>query len=91
VPLVAALYLAFAIVSWHLAGSACLRLSAGDRVTALFASTQKTVAMGIPIISATFGSRVGTYAIPLMIYQIVQIVVPSMVIGRLRKYIKKRR
>lgn len=91
VPLVLALYLAFAIVSWHLAGSACLQLSAGDRVTALFASTQKTVAMGIPIISATFGNQVGTYAIPLMIYQIVQIVVPSMVIGRLRRYIKKQR
>lgn len=89
VALILILYLCFAILSWWVAGSRCFRFQAGDRVAALFASTQKTVALGIPIIQATFGVNVGLFSIPLLIYQAVQIIVPSIILGRLRNYVRE--
>ena len=83
------LYLCFAALSWWVTGLRCFRFQAGDRVAALFASTQKTVALGIPIIQATFGVNVGLYSIPLLIYQAVQIIVPSIILDRLRRYVRE--
>ncbi|KAL7565436.1 hypothetical protein ACA910_020824 [Epithemia clementina (nom. ined.)] len=60
------------------------------RIMGLFGCTHKTVALGIPLISAVYeGSpNVGTYTLPLLIWYPMQLIVGSLLVERLRKFKK---
>ena len=59
------------------------------RVMGLFGCTQKTIALGIPLILAIFGSsdNVGMYTLPILIWHPMQLVVGSILVPRLQKFI----
>ncbi|KAL7565450.1 hypothetical protein ACA910_020834 [Epithemia clementina (nom. ined.)] len=60
------------------------------RIMGLFGCTHKTIALGIPLISAVYeGSPyVGTYTLPLLIWYPMQLIVGSLLVERLRKFKK---
>lgn len=59
------------------------------RVMGLFGCTQKTIALGIPLILAIFGNsdNVGMYTLPVLIWHPMQLVVGSTLAPRLRKFV----
>jgi solute carrier family 10 (sodium/bile acid cotransporter), member 7 len=59
------------------------------RVMGLFGCTQKTVALGIPLIVAIFGKsdNVGMYTLPILIWHPMQLVVGATLAPRLRKFV----
>ncbi len=61
------------------------------RVTALFASTHKTVAMGIPLITAIYGDNplVGLYTLPLLIWHPLQLIVGSFLAPKLAAWVNR--
>jgi len=60
------------------------------RVTGLFCCTQKTVALGIPLINAMFEDSqfLGIYSLPLITWYISQFLIGSFLSLRLRKFIE---
>jgi len=59
------------------------------RVMGLFGCTQKTIALGIPLILAIFGSsdNIGMYTLPVLIWHPMQLVVGSILAPRLQKFV----
>ena len=53
-----------------------------DRIAIFFCATQKTVAMGLPLIEAMFGdnSNMGIYIIPLLLYHPFQLICDSLLV-----------
>ena len=60
----------------------------GLRVMGLFGCTQKTIALGIPLILSIFGGNKyeSLYTLPILIWHPMQLVVGSFVVGRLQKF-----
>ena len=60
----------------------------GLRVRGLFGCTQKTIALGIPLILSIFGGTKyeSLYTLPILIWHPMQLVVGSCVVGRLQKF-----
>eukprot|EP00804_Cyclotella_cryptica_P019570 CCRYP_014320-RA/>CCRYP_014320-RA protein AED:0.11 eAED:0.11 QI:348/0.5/0.66/1/1/1/3/331/456 len=58
----------------------------------LFGCTQKTVAMGVPLINAIYESNplVGLYTLPLLIWHPMQLVLGTAIAPRLADYVKRR-
>ena len=54
----------------------------------LFGCTQKTIALGIPLILSIFGGTKyeSLYTLPILIWHPMQLVVGSFVVGRLQKF-----
>jgi solute carrier family 10 (sodium/bile acid cotransporter), member 7 len=59
------------------------------RVMGLFGCTQKTIALGIPLILAIFGKsdNIGMYTLPILIWHPMQLVVGATLAPRLRKFV----
>ena len=59
------------------------------RVMGLFGCTQKTVAVGIPLISAMYGDNpaVGLYTLPLIIWHTMQLVIGTALMARLSAFV----
>jgi solute carrier family 10 (sodium/bile acid cotransporter), member 7 len=60
----------------------------GLRVMGIFGCTQKTIALGIPLIVSIFGKSryVSWYTLPILIWHPMQLVVGSCIVGRLQKF-----
>jgi sodium/bile acid cotransporter 7 len=60
------------------------------RVTGIFCCTQKTVALGIPLINAMFEDSpyLGIYSIPLISWYVSQFLIGSFLAPRLRKFVE---
>jgi sodium/bile acid cotransporter 7 len=66
------------------AGARLLGLNAGNRIAALFVAPQKTVAMGLPLLSAYFASTPDILApviLPLLFYHAFQLLVAGLVMA----------
>ncbi|GMI06193.1 hypothetical protein TrRE_jg5676 [Triparma retinervis] len=61
------------------------------RVFALFGGTHKTVAMGIPLITALYeqDERLALYTLPLLVWHPVQLVIGSALAPRLNKWVEE--
>eukprot|EP00469_Lotharella_globosa_P012194 CAMPEP_0167788660 /NCGR_PEP_ID=MMETSP0111_2-20121227/10172_1 /TAXON_ID=91324 /ORGANISM="Lotharella globosa, Strain CCCM811" /LENGTH=410 /DNA_ID=CAMNT_0007680579 /DNA_START=120 /DNA_END=1352 /DNA_ORIENTATION=+ len=66
----------------------CLGYTRPDIVAVLFCSTQKTVALGIPLISAMYedSDSIGILSVPLLIYHPMQLVIGSLLVGKLSQW-----
>jgi solute carrier family 10 (sodium/bile acid cotransporter), member 7 len=62
-----------------------------QRVFGLFGCTHKSMAIGILLVDAVFGHepRAGLYALPLLVYHPLQLVLGTMVVPRLERYVKR--
>eukprot|EP00602_Paraphysomonas_sp_CaronLab_P009216 CAMPEP_0185034548 /NCGR_PEP_ID=MMETSP1103-20130426/24531_1 /TAXON_ID=36769 /ORGANISM="Paraphysomonas bandaiensis, Strain Caron Lab Isolate" /LENGTH=313 /DNA_ID=CAMNT_0027571249 /DNA_START=165 /DNA_END=1103 /DNA_ORIENTATION=+ len=89
--IVLALQVLFSGIVWRAMSVPCLKLSPRRRVAGLFASTQKTIALGIPLITAVFegSDNLSYYTIPILIYHPMQLVLGSLLIPHLSDYIKR--
>ena len=80
-------YLAFShllLVLASYAGARLLRLSAGNRIAAIFVAPQKTIAMGLPLLSAYFAANPAMLApaiLPLLFYHPFQLLVAGLLRG----------
>ena len=76
------------ILAWY-----CLKLLFRDkpklRVMGLFGCTHKTVAMGVPLITAIYGDHpsVGQYTLPLLIWHPMQLVIGTFLAPRLTAFV----
>lgn len=69
--------------TWHLGG--WMGMPRGDRIALLFCGTKKSLATGVPMASVLFsGPIVSVLVIPLMLYHQSQLIVSSVLAGRLR-------
>uniref|UniRef100_A0A7S0D1Q8 Sodium/bile acid cotransporter n=1 Tax=Amorphochlora amoebiformis TaxID=1561963 RepID=A0A7S0D1Q8_9EUKA len=82
------LHLAYLALCFTTARFKCLGYARPDIVTVLFCSTQKTVALGIPLITAIYeeSEQAGILSVPLLIYHPMQLVVGSLLINRLYEF-----
>jgi solute carrier family 10 (sodium/bile acid cotransporter), member 7 len=73
--------------SWWLGGLHVMGFSRGDRIAALLCSTQKTIALGIPMLSILYGHhpRLAWLTLPLICYHPLQLVVSGVLAARLRQ------
>ena len=70
-------------LTWHVGG--WLGFPRGDRIALLFCGTKKSLATGVPMASVLFsGPIVSVLVIPLMLYHQAQLIVSSVLAGRLR-------
>jgi len=79
----------FKLIAWTLLRS----LFQGQptlRVTGLFCCTQKTVALGIPLINAMFEDSpyLGIYSLPLLAWYVSQFFIGSFLAPRLRQFVE---
>jgi solute carrier family 10 (sodium/bile acid cotransporter), member 7 len=84
------LHVFFLLTAWLLSGSA--GLPRPDRMAALFVGTQKTIALGLPMIYFFMADRphlAGALAIPLLIYHPMQLIIGSFLAQRLSKTSKQ--
>merc|ERR1712146_837764 len=74
------LYLLYCTVCFFTATLECLRYERADVIAVLFCSTQKTVALGIPLITAIYeeSDNAGILSIPVLIYHPMQLVIGSL-------------
>lgn len=69
-------------LTWHL--GSWMGLPRGDRIALLFCGTKKSLATGVPMASVLFsGPIVSVLVIPLMLYHQAQLIVSSVLAGRL--------
>jgi sodium/bile acid cotransporter 7 len=75
----------FRFFSWS-----ALKLSRSDVIAAMFCSSQKTLAFGLPIIQTIFegNANVAIYSAPLMIIHPIQLMIGSILVPRLERYVK---
>uniref|UniRef100_A0A7S2TT72 Uncharacterized protein n=1 Tax=Lotharella oceanica TaxID=641309 RepID=A0A7S2TT72_9EUKA len=78
-------YLAFCFFTTRIP---CFGYTRPDIVALLFCSTQKTVALGIPLISAMYedSDSIGILSVPLLIYHPMQLVIASLLVGKLGQW-----
>jgi sodium/bile acid cotransporter 7 len=81
---VALIHLAVLLIAWGLA-TAC-GFSPADRIAALFCSTQKTMALGVPLISILYGHhpQLAWLTLPLIVYHPLQLVLGGVLATRLK-------
>ena len=84
------LYCAFAWFAWISSGLACMKIAAEDRITAVFTISNKTAAMGVPLINTIYADsdNLGLYIVPLLLYYSCQLLIGSFLTSALRKWIK---
>ncbi len=68
---------------------AALRLDRRDRIAVFFCSTQKTLAMGIPLAMAFFSGSIGMILVPITFYHFFQLVFGSAMIPVWRRSVEK--
>jgi SBF-like CPA transporter family (DUF4137) len=82
--------IALMVLAWY-----ALKLAFPDqpklRVMGLFGGTQKTVAMGLPLISAIYDGNpnVGLYSLPLLCWHPLQLVLGSLIAPRLLAFVER--
>ena len=83
------LIIMFKFIAWMLLRS-LFHGQPTQRVTGLFCCTQKTVALGIPLINAMFEDSpyLGIYSIPLITWYISQFIIGSFLAPKLRKFVE---
>ena len=77
------------VLMWAIFAIPALDLILEDRIAGLFCSSHKTLAMGIPLITAIYSNsdNLGPYTIPLLIYHPLQIVFGSFMTPRLSRMV----
>ena len=77
VSLVASLHVLLLALNWRLSAMPCWAFTRADRIAALLCGTQKTVAMGIPLILVIYdhGPQTGLISIPLLCYHPLQLLI----------------
>jgi len=82
------LHLTFLVVCFTTSRLPCLGYSRPDIVAVLFCSTEKTVALGIPLITAIYEGNddIGILSVPLLIYHPMQLVIGSLFVGHLYEW-----
>lgn len=85
--LVGASHLGFLASAWWMGGLA--RLRAPDRISVFFASTQRTLALGLPLLNLMFNYRpdLGLLCTPLLLQHPMQLIVGSLLTTRLKHYV----
>jgi sodium/bile acid cotransporter 7 len=83
----AVLHLGLLALSWWLAGWRLFGFTRGDRIAALLCSTQKTIALGVPMLSILYGHhpQLAWLTLPLICYHPLQLVISGVLAGRLRR------
>lgn len=80
------------MIAWHLLG---LQFPNEPelRVTGLFCSSHKTVALGVPLINSMYGHdpNVALYTLPILVYHPMQLVLGSFLVPALSSYIRTER
>lgn len=86
--LVSATHLGSLVAVWQIGGLA--RLQAAQRITLTLCSTQKTLALGLPLLKIIFASRpdLGILCTPLLIQHPLQLLVGSLLSPRFQAYAK---
>lgn len=77
----------FVILAAAWAGTRVIGLTHPDRVAVLFAATQKTLALGFPLVSALLADRpemIGPATLPIIVYHATQLVVSGVLVERLK-------
>jgi solute carrier family 10 (sodium/bile acid cotransporter), member 7 len=62
------------------------------RVTGLFGCTHKTISIGVPLITAIYGShhpKIGLYTLPILIWHPMQLMVGTLIMPRLQAFIQR--
>lgn len=83
------LHLALLMIAAALAR--CFGLSIGERVAVIFTAPQKTLSMGVPLITAYFSGNPELTAVamvPLLFYHPMQLFAAALIVGRLRASLK---
>jgi sodium/bile acid cotransporter 7 len=73
-------------LSWWLSGLTVFRFTRADRIAALFCSTQKTIALGVPLLSILYEHhpQLAWLTLPLVCYHPLQLVVSGVLAARFR-------
>jgi sodium/bile acid cotransporter 7 len=84
------LLLLFQVIAWILLRSLFHNEHRAMRVTGLFCCTQKTVALGIPLINAMFEDSpyLGIYSLPLLVWYVSQFLIGSFLAPKLRYFVE---
>ncbi len=74
--------------SWFLSGWSQFQFTHQDRIAALFCSTQKTLALGVPLVSILYAQHphLAWLTLPLIIYHPLQLFIGGVLVARLVKY-----
>ena len=74
-------------ISWSCSAISLFRFTHEDRIAALFCSTQKTLALGIPLVSILYAQRPDLVwlTLPLIIYHPLQLFIGGVLVARLAK------
>lgn len=80
------LHLVLLAACWWLTAIGGLGFSRGDRIAALFCGTQKTLALGVPMLSILYGQhpQLAWLTLPLICYHPLQLVVSGVLATRLK-------
>lgn len=83
---VVALHLTVLVLAWWLSGLGVFGFSRADRISALFCSSQKTLALGVPLISILYGHHPqhAWLTLPLIVYHPLQLVLGGVLAARLK-------
>jgi sodium/bile acid cotransporter 7 len=75
-------------LSWRLSRLPALGLAPAGRIAALFCSTQKTAALGVPMLSVMFAgdARLGLLTLPILCYHPLQITLAAVLAARLKTW-----
>jgi sodium/bile acid cotransporter 7 len=86
---VAFLHAATLALCWLMSGWSVWKFSRADRVAALYCGSQKTLALGIPMLAIVFQgeSTLGLINLPLLAYHPIQLVVAALLVGPLKRWI----
>ena len=73
--------------TWRLGGA--LRLEAAARVSLVYCSTHKTLALGLPLLNLVFAGRpdLGLLCTPLLLQHPLQLIIGSVLAPKLKKYV----
>jgi len=79
------------VATWNLFGLPAFSFNLQDRIAGMFCSTHKTLALGIPLITAIYEGyeNVGLFTLPLLIYHPLQIIFGALMAPRLSKMVKE--
>lgn len=72
---------------WWVAGWRWWAFARGDRIAVLFCASQKTISLGIPMLSILYAQhpQLAWLTLPLICYHPLQLVIGGVLVGRLRK------
>jgi sodium/bile acid cotransporter 7 len=74
------------LMSWWCSGWRVWKLTKSDRIAALFCSTQKTLALGVPLVSILYADHpnLALLTLPLIIYHPLQLFIGGILVSRLK-------